>query len=140
MSTRVQDSTGRAAHVREDDRAVELDAGVSDPVLSALAETESRYAAMRVAWDQQMEGLRAAQDELAQARQMEQQLADEVQRLREELQVERERVARSRTRARGLAEALKNVHRALFDGNVYTLILRACMTLTHSTRGLYLTC
>ncbi|GAC1637920.1 MAG: hypothetical protein NVS4B8_03230 [Herpetosiphon sp.] len=54
-----------------------------------------------------------------------------------ELEREQESTARERERADHLAETLKEVQKALFSGNVYELILRACLTLTHGTRGLY---
>jgi GAF domain-containing protein len=44
---------------------------------------------------------------------------------------------RKKERADRLAESLKSVHRAMFDGNVFNLILKACMGVTGATRGLY---
>ena len=61
--------------------------------------------------------------------------------LRWPAQLEREhrRAERHKERARRLAEGLKSIHRALFEGNVFTLILRACLNITGASRGLYVT-
>jgi hypothetical protein len=48
-------------------------------------------------------------------------------------------VQQQRTSGEALAGALKEIHRALFTGNVYELILKTCLTLTGATRGLYVT-
>ena len=48
-------------------------------------------------------------------------------------------LARQRKRAECLDRALKEIHGALFSGDVYGLILQACLTITHATRGVYVT-
>lgn len=52
---------------------------------------------------------------------------------------EQARAERHRQRAEQLSDVLKEIHRSLFSGNVYELILKACLTLTGATRGLYVT-
>ncbi|HEX5725598.1 MAG TPA: HD domain-containing phosphohydrolase [Longimicrobiaceae bacterium] len=59
---------------------------------------------------------------------------------RAELDRVREESRRQCERAEQLREILKDVHRSLFSGNLYELILKACLTLTGATRGMYLTC
>lgn len=60
-------------------------------------------------------------------------------RERADLKEARQEVERQRERAEQLAESLRGIHRSLFDGNVYSLILKACLTLTGATRGIYAT-
>jgi HD-GYP domain-containing protein (c-di-GMP phosphodiesterase class II) len=71
--------------------------------------------------------------------------AAEAARVGEELRVARGELAetrrafeRQRDRAESLRHALVEVHRALFGGNVYEMILRACVQITGSTRGVYI--
>lgn len=61
---------------------------------------------------------------------------NETQELREQ---ERRAAQRYRDRAEQMAEGFKQIHRALFEGGVYGLILKACLTITGATRGLYVT-
>lgn len=93
-----------------------------DPVLTSLREAEDRYRAkvraFQTDWVRHQTELSAAQAEAAQAVSI---------------------AARHRDRANKLAEVLKDIHRSLFNGNVYELILRACLTLTGASRGLYIT-
>ena len=48
--------------------------------------------------------------------------------------------SRQRARAEALRHALASVHRALFVGIVYEMILRACLQITGATRGVYVAC
>ncbi|HEX8217577.1 MAG TPA: HD domain-containing phosphohydrolase [Chloroflexia bacterium] len=61
---------------------------------------------------------------------------NETQELREQ---ERRAAMRYRDRAAQMAEGFKQIHRAMFEGGVYGLILKACLTITGATRGLYVT-
>jgi hypothetical protein len=54
-----------------------------------------------------------------------------------ELEEERRRDEHHRERLDELATAFTEIHRALFSGNIYDLILKTCLTLTGATRGLY---
>ena len=44
-----------------------------------------------------------------------------------------------RARAQQLEHVLQELHKTLFSGNVFDMILRACLTITGATRGLYVT-
>lgn len=57
----------------------------------------------------------------------------------ERIQQEEQKAARYRERSTHLTEGLKHIHRALFEGGVYGLILKACLAITGATRGLYIT-
>ncbi|HSU13762.1 HD domain-containing phosphohydrolase [Longimicrobium sp.] len=65
-------------------------------------------------------------------------LRGEVRAVRSELEGAHLAFQRQRERAETLRHALVSVHRALFGGNVYEMILRACMQITGATRGLYI--
>jgi GAF domain-containing protein len=57
--------------------------------------------------------------------------------LKGELAKTRRAFERQRDRAESLRRALVEVHRALFGGNVYEMILRASVQITGATRGAY---
>ncbi|HEX2206847.1 MAG TPA: HD domain-containing phosphohydrolase [Longimicrobium sp.] len=57
----------------------------------------------------------------------------------EELNEQRVAAERQRKRADCQDRALREIHGALFAGDVYHLILRACLTITEATRGVYVT-
>lgn len=118
---------------------VVADGAAEDPVLANLARAEAHYQAVRAAWARDAAEVQRAREEAAEAREARRHAAEEAHRLRGLLDKERQRAARHKDRAQRLAAALKDVHRALFGGNVYDLILQACLTLTGATRGLYLT-
>jgi len=61
----------------------------------------------------------------------------ELHEARAELDGARQAFERQRVRGDTLRSALVEVHRALFSGNVYEMILRACLHLTGATRGVY---
>jgi putative nucleotidyltransferase with HDIG domain len=110
-----------------------------DPVLTALGTAGTEYVRVR---DDLLRNLTLAEQaaaDAARAREAERQMAGEVDRLRAHLERERKRAARMQERARQLADAVKDLHQAFFSGNVYDLILRACMTITGATRGVYVT-
>lgn len=91
-----------------------------DPVLAALRATETQY--RNVVEDLRQE-CESKHQELAQA----------------SVQVQQAKAGaeQQRQRAKQLEEALREIHNALFSGNLYELILRVCLKLTDSTRGLY---
>jgi len=91
-----------------------------DPVLSALRETEIRY--------------RTRADDLRRESERQHQ---EVAQARSQMQLANARAEQQRRRADDLEAALKDIQRAFFSGNIYELILRACLKLTGATRGLY---
>jgi HD-GYP domain-containing protein (c-di-GMP phosphodiesterase class II) len=108
----------------------------NDPVLAALRQAEERYREIYAALQQENA---AASRELTQARERNERLTEQLATERRELDQERIRAHNQRDSAGVLAAALKEIHRALFSGNIYELILKACLTLTGGTRGLYVT-
>ena len=86
-----------------------------DPVLRQMALAEGAYRAAREAW-------RAREAELF-----------------DELNQQRLLAERQRRRAECLHQSLREIHGALFSGDVYHLILQACLTITEATRGVYIT-
>ncbi|MBV9327996.1 MAG: HD domain-containing protein [Chloroflexi bacterium] len=107
-----------------------------DPVLAALRQVQTQYREMYAALQQRST---AVLEQLDHARRDEQRLQEQQETLRRERDVERSRADRHRAEANALASALKDIHGSIFSGNVYELILKACVTLTGATRGLYLT-
>ena len=86
-----------------------------DPVLQALDQAREEYRRFRDGTERQVAELADTQAQ-------------------EQAQAERQR-----ERADRLAAAVRDIHRALFGGDVYSLILKACLTITGATRGLYIT-
>ena len=154
MSDRARDTgyNGRA----DDLDAVGLVMAVADDgddVLAALGRAEDAYRVARAAWARDAAEAQLAREELAAARaakaRAEEQLAaardeqartaGELARAAAEVAAARRAAARNKELARKYADALKDIHGALFRGSVYDLILKACMALTGATRGLYVT-
>lgn len=99
-------------------------AASGDRLLAALDDVDASYRRARAEAERRVSELYQARGELDQSRR--------------ESEQERATADRHRQRADQLAAALKDIHRALFSGNVYELILKACLTLTGATRGLYI--
>ena len=115
--------------------------GVSsdDPVLAALERAAGEYAAVAAEHARARDELARVQEELARADEVRQHLGEELSDALEERDRLRRQVAHQRERADRLAAALKSVHTSLQSGNLYDLILRACLHITGATRGLYVT-
>ena len=111
-------------------------ASAGDPVLSPLKEAEKSYELIAQSWAEQIE---AANDRAKQAEKTKKQLKDKIADLQEQVDLEREKASIQREKASRLATCLKDVHLSLFDGSVYSHILKACLTATGGTRGLYVT-
>jgi HD-GYP domain-containing protein (c-di-GMP phosphodiesterase class II) len=105
-----------------------------DPVLSAIHEVEAQYREMYAALQERST---AVLEQLGQAREDEQRLRQEQATLRREVDAERSRAERHREESSAFATALNDIHRSIFSSNVYDLILKASLTLTGATRGLY---
>jgi HD-GYP domain-containing protein (c-di-GMP phosphodiesterase class II) len=103
-----------------------------DPLLTALRRAEARYREIYRDLHQQ----RAA---VSEARAENEKLSQKLAARELELREERRRAEHHRERLDELAAAFKEIHRALFSGNIYDLILKTCLTLTGATRGLYVT-
>ena len=114
-------------------------APVADPVLEALDRAGGHYRAIRAAREREAQDALDVRGELVEARRAEREAREQLSHLREQLEAERRRAQRHKDRAARMATALKEVHRTLFSGNVYEAILRASMSLTGATRGLYVT-
>jgi HD-GYP domain-containing protein (c-di-GMP phosphodiesterase class II) len=66
-------------------------------------------------------------------------LRDELAAAHAELDAARRAAEREHGRVNALHDALKEIHRTLFHGNLYEMILRSCLAITGSSRGLYVT-
>lgn len=66
-------------------------------------------------------------------------LETDLKQTQEQREQERKATQRYKERAGQLAENFKHIHRAIFEGGVYGLILKACLAITGATRGLYIT-
>lgn len=110
-----------------------------DPVAAALRQAEARYQEMRESWESQAIQFRSAQERLNETEAHIARLKNEVKAGKEQLELERRTAERQRVRADQLASNLKDIHRSLFEGNIYSLILKACLTISGATRGLYIT-
>ncbi len=110
-----------------------------DAVLAKLRQADELYRQFQARWERQAAALLDAQTRLATLEETNEQLVHTLRALRRQLDQERERAARERERAKQLSGLLKDIHRAAFTGNVYELILKACLTITGATRGLYVT-
>lgn len=121
---------------KRSDQAREAAPGNDDGVLAALREAESRYADIYASLMRQTLEAQAA---VVKARESSETLANEVAALQGQLDEERRRVQNERQTSDTLASALHDIHRSLFGGSVYELILKTCLTLTGATRGLYMT-
>lgn len=111
----------------------------ADPVLAALTRAEESYLAFREAEERHLAQLRSVEAQLAEARSENTALAGSLSSSRQDLATQRSRTTQERDRAARLAALVRDIHASLYRGDVYDLILRACLTLTEATRGLYVT-
>jgi hypothetical protein len=103
-----------------------------DPVIAHLqgaAEAYRDIEAQKVEDEREIETLRHSLNEAR----------GQTHRMQAELDAERWNAERERQRAECLKEAMRQIHGALFSGDVSTLILRACLTISGATRGMYVT-
>ncbi len=105
----------------------------TDVVVRELRHVELRYQEIRDEADEQRRYL-------VEERQRADELDAETVRLKAELAEMERRFEVGERRNRELAQYVRDVHRALYQGDVYDLILEACLQLTGATRGLYLSC
>jgi HD-GYP domain-containing protein (c-di-GMP phosphodiesterase class II) len=117
-------------------RDADQDPTANDPVLAALRQAENRYREIYLSLEQRNAEVQRALD---QAREQQDALSARLAAQDRELDDARRRAQHGRETSETLAAALKEIHRALFSGNVFELILKACLTLTGATRGLYVT-
>jgi HD-GYP domain-containing protein (c-di-GMP phosphodiesterase class II) len=145
-------------HIKQyDEPQPSQDGHVNDAVLALLAQTEAKYRTVREEWEQQSVEAKAdherqsselhhAKQALASAQASVQQLAARLEESQRTIETERQELARQRRqtvrqqeRANALAALLHDLHRSLYSGDLYSMILRTCLTLTGGTRGLYVT-
>ena len=100
--------------------------------MAHLKAAESAYLAVEEQRLADARELSSTRDALAEAR-------GQSRRLKDELDRERWNAERERQRAECLKESMRQIHGALFSGDVSTLILRACLTISGATRGVYVT-
>jgi HD-GYP domain-containing protein (c-di-GMP phosphodiesterase class II) len=135
--------------MEEERRAGAAKTGSEDPVLALLEAAGGAYRAHDAALRGELAGARAdaarLQEQAEESRAAAAASAAEAARMEEELLVARAELEqtrrafeRQRDRAESLRHALVEVHRALFGGNVYEMILRACLQITGATRGVYM--
>ncbi|HEX7238662.1 MAG TPA: GAF domain-containing protein, partial [Longimicrobiaceae bacterium] len=110
-----------------------------DPVLRALDGVRDAYRERRSGWEAEHAELEETQVRLIASEGENRRLAERLGEAEGRARVEREAGERQRRRADQLAAALKEIHLALFHGDVYHLILRACLSITGATRGVYVT-
>ncbi len=123
---------------RADDGSTVLEREV---VLSCLDSAAQAYRAERRLWQRRVEEL-TAQAENAELRcdQTRSELETTLRSLetaRAETAAARRDAATQARRAADMTAALREIHGALFSGDVFLLVLRACLSLTGATRGLY---
>lgn len=112
---------------------------VADPVVVRLDQAGQLYRQFQARLESQVADLLAARAEMASLRETNDQLTHALRGSQRQMEQERERAKQHRERANQLNTILKDIHRSLFSGNIYNLILKACITITGATRGLYLT-
>ncbi len=111
----------------------------ADPAFAALRRAEVSYREAQAHLDLQAVSLKRSQRDLADAQAAATWLEHELAGTRQRLDQERGRAAQQAERAAALEAALKELHHALFGGNLHELILKACLIATGATRGVYLT-
>ncbi len=140
-----------------DDSRPSQDGAAGDAVLASLAQAEVQYNEARTAWERQTHEIQSAlerqsteRNKLTQAlRAANASILDLNNRLTnshlmldeatQQAEQQRQRAQRQQERADTLATSLKTINRSMFSGDLYSLILRACLNLTGGTRGLYIT-
>ena len=131
-----------------------------ESVLADLVQAETHYRAVLAEAQRQADALRDAQAQvgdlrsrLAIAQEDKVQLARSLQgsqaqaaQAQQEAEAQRTQAAASaanaaaqQARRRELERILEDMHRAYFSGDVYALILKACLTITGASRGVYVT-
>ena len=109
----------------------------ADPVLTALDQAAAAHRDARAETERLAAEAELALQAVEQARVAERAARAELGQLRGEVHAERARADRQTDRADKLLHALREVHKTLFGGNVFEAILRASMSLTGATRGVY---
>ena len=126
-------------HVKSDARRDHQPPLPEDPVLISLQNAEQQYIETRALREEQSKEIETLTQKLARQESSSKRLASQLEAATKHLADEKKRADREKARGKELTDCLRDVHRALFDGNIYSLILKACLTATGATRGLYIT-
>lgn len=131
-----------------------------ESVLNDLGRAEKNYRAVLNEAQRQADALRDSQQQvgdltaqLAAAQEANAQLVQHVQGSREQAAVAQQEVKEQQAlvdahaanaqaqqaRRRQLEDILQSIHKTFFSGDVYALILKACLTITGASRGVYIT-
>lgn len=110
-----------------------------DGVLAKLRQAEELYVQFQARWEQQVADLLEARRNAAELEEANVQLARAITETRRNLDEERAKARSQQERSTYLATLVRDIHRSATGGNVYDLILKACLTITGATRGVYLT-
>lgn len=129
----------------------------ADAVLADLSQAESHARLVREEWEQQKQALQDAeartaslQAQLLGAQETNTRLAQHLQAAQREAEqqkaamqaqadAQRADADAQRERNKQLEAVLKELHATFYTGNVYALILKACLIITGATRGVYVT-
>ncbi|HYP21477.1 MAG TPA: hypothetical protein VEY08_15500, partial [Chloroflexia bacterium] len=96
-----------------------------DPVLYHLNRAEGEYRQFLAKWEQHVTALHDAEAKLDSEEQANRKLTRSLEESKAQAEQQRKRAERHKERATQLAASLKDIHRALFNGNIYNLILKA---------------
>lgn len=110
-----------------------------DHLRSLVSDLESGLATAQAESKTRGKELNKAHSELSGLRSSLNKTSQELEENRVQLEREQKITRRYRDRATRIADGIKHIHRALFEGGVYGLILKACLAITGATRGLYIT-
>ncbi|MBX9680182.1 MAG: HD domain-containing protein [Gemmataceae bacterium] len=113
--------------------------GSDDPVVRAIERVREEYAVhLAEVQDLRIE-VRELRSELAQADEIRASLQKELELAKARTERLQRKAETQRERADRLADLLRSIHHSLFQGNVFDLILKACLQITGATRGVYVT-
>lgn len=104
-----------------------------------LERATEHHRQMETHWKAEISELRRAEGLLEEIERGEEQLQHDLQTTRRQRDRLRREVERHKKRARQLAESLERIHGSLFHGNIFDLILEACLNLSGATGGMYVT-
>lgn len=110
-----------------------------DSLVSTAAGLQEDLKTSQRQTDEQSEHLDEAQAQLVRIQESMSHLEADLNSVRDQRAEEHRSAMRYRERAVQLTDNLKQIHRALFEGGVYGLILKACLAITGATRGIYIT-
>jgi putative nucleotidyltransferase with HDIG domain len=113
--------------------------GSDDPVIQAIERVREEYAGHLAEVQNLRTEVRQLRAELAQGDEVRAAMQKEIEQAQGRMERLRRKADYQRERADRLAELLKSIHHSLFQGNVFELILKACLQITGATRGIYVT-